>query len=435
MIQLRMMWRRLTEPIVTLDDTEHYQQAKIIASLSLAVLIIAMMGIMVTLPSYTPSQIKGLLPVIGGIALFFIPYAQSRRGHIRGSSILLASIATILIYGATLSIGGIIGRDILHYYILVTIFTSVFLGKRYTLIFLLVTVLLSLHFVVLNPILPIVDAIRGPIAFTLFGTAFVSAFIGISQKHELDKQNLIKEREQHAAQLLIKQKQYSVLRQFVSAISHDLRTRLSMIETNSFFIRRLMQDNPNVEKAEARLDKIKAIVYDIDEQIRNLEKVLNLANPNSQKVYLNDLLNSIVKVYETRLVERSISLDIHNRSPSNVVYCDPDHLFVAIKNLLDNAIAHSPDDSTVTLNMVSDDNMLIIKIIDEGDGIPADSLTHIFDIFYKVDSARTISQGGLGLGLTIVKMIADVYGGQVTASSTLEQGSEFTLVLPIVRTT
>ncbi len=431
MNQLITIWRKLTNPVIVINDIEQYQQARLLASLSLSVVIVSVIGIFFTIPSYTPEQIKLIIPVIGGLLLFLIPYHQSRRGKVKFSSILLAFIATVLIHGAAVSIGGVVGRDILHYYILVTIFTSVFLERYYTVLFLISVVLLIFIFVVLNPILSVEDAIRGPLSFNLFGTAFVSTFIGLGKEHELIKQELIKKQEQEKAQMLIKQEQYTVLRQFIQAMSHDLRTRLSLIGTNSFFIKHLVKDSPKATQAEKRLNNIHTTVHDIDTQISNLEMIINLSDPNSEKINLQEFINYIIGTVSERSTNRNIVIQPHYELSGVSVYCDYNHLSVAIKNLLDNAITHSEGDSTIQLNLRRDDRVLIFEVIDTGLGIAPEDIERIFDIFYKADSARTTTDAGLGLGLTIVKIIADIYGGQITVSSALNQGSTFTLKLPI----
>jgi two-component system phosphate regulon sensor histidine kinase PhoR len=102
----------------------------------------------------------------------------------------------------------------------------------------------------------------------------------------------------------------------------------------------------------------------------------------------------------------------------------------AIVNLLENAITYSNPDSCVWVSARQDDDMLVIDVRDQGVGIPHDHLDRIFERFYRVDNARSRERGGTGLGLAIVKHIAQVHGGQVAVTSTVGQGSTFTLHIP-----
>jgi len=102
----------------------------------------------------------------------------------------------------------------------------------------------------------------------------------------------------------------------------------------------------------------------------------------------------------------------------------------AIVNLLQNAITYSNPGSCVWVSARQDDDMLVIDVRDQGVGIPHDHLDRIFERFYRVDKARSRERGGPGLGLAIVKHIAQVHGGQVSVTSTVGQGSTFTLHIP-----
>src|SRR5262249_7538697 len=103
----------------------------------------------------------------------------------------------------------------------------------------------------------------------------------------------------------------------------------------------------------------------------------------------------------------------------------------ALVNLLENAVTYSNAESCVWVTAHQEDDLLVIAVRDQGVGIPQDHLDRIFERFYRVDKARSRERGGTGLGLAIVKHIAQVHGGQVAVSSTVGQGSTFTLRLPL----
>ncbi|PIU54241.1 MAG: PAS domain-containing sensor histidine kinase, partial [Deltaproteobacteria bacterium CG07_land_8_20_14_0_80_60_11] len=99
-------------------------------------------------------------------------------------------------------------------------------------------------------------------------------------------------------------------------------------------------------------------------------------------------------------------------------------------NLLDNAIKFSPADSTVWVDAQPAGSEIVIRVKDQGCGIPPEHLDRIFERFYRVDAGRSRKVGGTGLGLAIVKHIAQAHRGRVTVESTPGQGSIFSLHLP-----
>jgi signal transduction histidine kinase len=112
---------------------------------------------------------------------------------------------------------------------------------------------------------------------------------------------------------------------------------------------------------------------------------------------------------------------------------DPVRLAQAVNNLLDNAVKYAPENGHITVNVHSDGKDLVVSVKDNGLGISAALLPHIFDLFAQ--SSRTIaaSAGGLGVGLAVVKAVAESHGGTVSATSAGPgAGSEFTLRLPIL---
>jgi two-component system, OmpR family, sensor histidine kinase SenX3 len=112
------------------------------------------------------------------------------------------------------------------------------------------------------------------------------------------------------------------------------------------------------------------------------------------------------------------------------VYGNEGQLVTAVANLLENAIAYSPEETNVDIEAVRSDGMVEISVIDQGIGIAAKDLDRIFERFYRADQARSRVTGGTGLGLAIVKHIAVNHGGRVDVVSTWGAGSTFTLRLP-----
>jgi two-component system sensor histidine kinase SenX3 len=112
------------------------------------------------------------------------------------------------------------------------------------------------------------------------------------------------------------------------------------------------------------------------------------------------------------------------------VYGDPELLITAVRNLVDNAIAYSPDHTRVAIGVRREDGLVEISVTDQGVGISDAEQARIFERFYRVDPARSRATGGTGLGLAIVKHVCANHGGDVTVWSREGQGATFTMRLP-----
>jgi signal transduction histidine kinase len=115
------------------------------------------------------------------------------------------------------------------------------------------------------------------------------------------------------------------------------------------------------------------------------------------------------------------------------VHYNEDQLIRMLLNVLDNAIRYSPVGSRITIHCEQRNGAFHLSIRDTGPGIASHHLPHVFDRFYRVDTGRSRAQGGSGLGLAIAQSIAQLHGGEISVSSTVGQGSTFTVRLPMSR--
>lgn len=112
------------------------------------------------------------------------------------------------------------------------------------------------------------------------------------------------------------------------------------------------------------------------------------------------------------------------------MYGDHNLLVTAVRNLLDNAVAYSGENTRVGVGVSLAADLVEIAVVDQGIGISADEQARVFERFYRVDPARSRDTGGTGLGLSIVKHVAADHGGEVTMWSEPGRGSTFTLRIP-----
>jgi two-component system sensor histidine kinase SenX3 len=146
-------------------------------------------------------------------------------------------------------------------------------------------------------------------------------------------------------------------------------------------------------------------------------------------VSVDDILKRAIDESLTGADDKGITL-IHNGQRDLSVLGNREQVAVAVSNLVSNAVAYSPEGSSVVVAARGDDTTVDIAVTDRGIGIPPTELDRIFERFYRVDPARHRSTGGTGLGLSIVKHVAASHGGDVRVWSVEGQGSTFTLTLP-----
>ena len=102
-----------------------------------------------------------------------------------------------------------------------------------------------------------------------------------------------------------------------------------------------------------------------------------------------------------------------------------------MRNLLENAVAHTAEGDSITVAAKQQGNWVEVSVTDTGGGIPAEDLPNIFERFYRVDKSRTRATGGSGLGLTIAKRLVEAHGGSISAKSAPKKGSCFSFTIPV----
>jgi two-component system phosphate regulon sensor histidine kinase PhoR len=150
-----------------------------------------------------------------------------------------------------------------------------------------------------------------------------------------------------------------------------------------------------------------------------------------------DVVGEVLAAAEAGAGRRGIVFELEIASvegaPTFSIDADEEAVRQAISNLVDNAVAHSDDDSAVRVRLLQQGGMVEIAVEDTGAGIPAESLERVFERFYRVDAARSRARGGTGIGLSIVKHVAQAHGGSASVASQPGVGSTFWLRLPVSR--
>ncbi len=221
------------------------------------------------------------------------------------------------------------------------------------------------------------------------------------------------------------QKLMSELQNVTDDIAHDLRTPLTRMRTRAELelLQRGDWDFPALvaEQCDDLLATMQTML-----EITRLEKRLNhtLAQPTN----LNQLLLRLREAFSTLAEDRKIQLLLQLPQEPVVYPCHPKQWERMAANLLDNALKYTPADGTVTLSLERHPGHILFSVRDTGPGIPLREQEKIFQRFYRSDTSR--SQPGNGLGLSMVKAVAESLGGSAKVISTPGQGSLFLITLP-----
>lgn len=226
---------------------------------------------------------------------------------------------------------------------------------------------------------------------------------------------------------------YEQLQRFTADASHELRAPVAAILSNAQV--GLLAPEDNTKQPRQRLENIVDISKTMSTLISNL---LFLArhegklNPQDlQNCELVGLLEELATQYESIAKAKYLNFVTDFPSPPINLKADAELLRHAIKNLLDNAFKYTPQGGSIKLELINQSRRVLIQVKDTGIGIPAENLPDIFERFYRVDTSRTRSSGGFGLGLAIVQQIIQAHDGQITVDSTVGEGTTFQIILVV----
>ncbi len=225
----------------------------------------------------------------------------------------------------------------------------------------------------------------------------------------------------------------SLQARFVSDVSHELRTPLATVRMAADYIHAARSGlPPDAQRAavllERELERFENLLEDLLEISRFDAGVIAL---DPVEVDLATLLDEVVDALDAIAHGRRVKVSLHvDRSQGPpLVAADPRRLDRVFSNLVKNAIEHTHD-GHVKVEVARRGSEVVVSVEDEGEGIPAEDLPHIFERFYRADVHRARTLGGTGLGLAIALENVNLHKGSVTVTSEVANGSAFTVVLP-----
>jgi two-component system CheB/CheR fusion protein len=221
--------------------------------------------------------------------------------------------------------------------------------------------------------------------------------------------------------------------EFLAVLGHELRNPLLPLR-NAADILRLQGSDPRAVASvraliEHQLDHLARLVDDLLDIARITQGKFQL---HKERVAIPDIVARAVTTSQFVLDARRHSLEVRLPESPLWVQADPVRLVQVLANLLHNAAKYTEPAGRVWLTVEREGSEVVLRVGDTGIGIPAHMLSSIFDLFTQADSAAGRAQGGLGIGLTLVRRLVEMHGGSVQAfSAGINQGSEFVVRLPV----
>lgn len=219
--------------------------------------------------------------------------------------------------------------------------------------------------------------------------------------------------------------------EFVSMVSHELRTPLTSIRGSLGLISSGVMGAVDPEAQEL----LSIALSSTERLVRLINDILDIERMESGKAALDlgpcmapDLVNHSISALRAMADEAGVTL-IHEAAPL-ALWADSDRVIQLLTNLLSNAIKFSPRNTQVRVSALPYGKDVLLQVADQGRGIPAEKLEHIFERFSQVDASDSREKGGTGLGLAICRSIVQQHGGKIRVESTPGEGTTFSCLLP-----
>ncbi len=224
--------------------------------------------------------------------------------------------------------------------------------------------------------------------------------------------------------------------EFIMMASHQLRTPATIVKTYAG----MLNDGMAGELTEQQREMLSKAMSSNERQLEIIEDLLRVARVDDGKVYLEKsdcdvikLLNQVIKEQLVMYDGRKQKTVFRQSQEPNSTNLDPNLMKMVFENLLENASKYSRESQTIVINLTQDKHETIITICDEGVGIDKKDQKKMFTKFSRIDNALSLSTVGTGLGLYWVKKIIDLHDGTIEVQSKVEEGTKFTLSLPILK--
>lgn len=219
-------------------------------------------------------------------------------------------------------------------------------------------------------------------------------------------------------------------RRMTADIAHDLRTPLTVI---TGYLEALRDEvlTPTPKRFAMMYDETQHLLHMVEDL-----HTLSLADAgeltlNREPIAPSSLLQHVADTFQHSAQQQEITLRVESEPDLPEIQIDHKQMVRTLSNLVSNALRYTPAGGSIRLRARQEVNEIVLEVADNGSGIEEHELNNIFERFYRTDTSRTLETGGSGLGLAIVRSLVEAHGGSVSVSSTLGQGTTFSIRLPI----
>lgn len=220
--------------------------------------------------------------------------------------------------------------------------------------------------------------------------------------------------------------------EFLATLAHELRNPLAPIR-NALHILRIAPTNENAPAMLAMMDRQVAHLVRLIDDLLDISRVgQGKIDLRRERIVLQNAVRDAIEASSPLIENSAHTLTFNLPSEPVWIFADLTRIAQVIGNLLNNAAKYTPRGGNISVSMSCEDNVAVVSVSDTGLGIPADMQPKVFDLFTQVDRNLDRSQGGLGIGLALVKQLLDMHDGEIAVQSAgLNQGSTFTIRLPL----
>jgi signal transduction histidine kinase/DNA-binding response OmpR family regulator len=222
--------------------------------------------------------------------------------------------------------------------------------------------------------------------------------------------------------------------EFLATLAHELRDPLAPLSNVLELMKRAEGSGEVLQQARETMERQLGHLVQLVDDLLDMSRITrNRLDLRKRRVELSSVIHQALDA--ARPMAASVNHEFHVALPAEPIYlnADPVRLAQVFGNLLTNACKYTEPGGHIWLSAELEDDEAVIKVRDTGIGIPGDQLASVFEMFSQLPAARELSQGGLGIGLTLVKRLVSLHGGSVQASSGgAGQGTEFVVRLPVL---
>ena len=222
--------------------------------------------------------------------------------------------------------------------------------------------------------------------------------------------------------------------EFLATLAHELRNPLAPLRTGLSLQSMLPPGSPEAVRVRDMMQRQLLLLVKLIDDLLDVSRIAtDKVVLQRERVDLREIIASAIEGSQPAITAGGHDLQVRVPDTDVCVMGDPLRLAQVISNLINNAAKYTPSGGRIDITLSREDADAVVRVIDDGMGIPAEMLDHVFEMFAQVDRTLERAQGGLGIGLSLVRQLAQLHGGTVSASSAgNDQGSTFTLRLPAI---